>query len=112
MSEKWVLVPVEPTHTMCDQGEGYNLRCGCPNCDLEAWEKVAAGYTAMLSAVPPIPDDVWSEMVERGKRAVMALDALCSRGHCSYPVDCMCEADASACLRAALGIDRAEKGEG
>lgn len=39
-----------PTPGMCDMGEGFNLRCGCPNCDHAAWEKVAAGFDAMLDA--------------------------------------------------------------
>lgn len=40
----------EPTPRMCDMGEGYNLRCGCPRCDHENWEKVAEGWRAMIDA--------------------------------------------------------------
>ena len=54
---RWRLVPVDPTDRMCDMGEGYNLRCGCGNCDHEAWQKVAEGYKAMLSAAPSAADD-------------------------------------------------------
>lgn len=105
MSEKWVLVPVEPSEQMLDAswhqaGESRQMR--------ERYHhRIKRHYDVMLSAAPPIPDDVWSEMVERGKRALMARDAMCSQGRCSYPPGCMCEAEASACLRAALGIDRA-----
>lgn len=117
MSEKWVLVPSVATNTMCDAGEGFNIRCGCPDCDLTAWDKVAEGYSAMLSAVPPIPDSVLAEMVERGARAI------CRYEIAVYPTDLVerekymrgyveekwhdYTEQAEACLRAALGIDRA-----
>lgn len=51
---KLVLVPAEADARMCDMGEGWNIRCGCPNCDHTAQEKVGAGYSAMLSARPPV----------------------------------------------------------
>lgn len=53
--EGWKLVPIEPTPSMCDAGEGFHIRCGCPSCDHASWEKVASGYRAMLDAAPPLP---------------------------------------------------------
>lgn len=47
-----VVVPREPTPEMCEAGEGFNIRCGCSACDLDAREKVAAGYRAMVAAAP------------------------------------------------------------
>lgn len=46
----FVVVPVEPTPRMCDMGEGFNIRCGCPDCDHDAWACIAEGYRAMLQA--------------------------------------------------------------
>ena len=108
MSEKWILVPTVATNRMCDAGEGFNIRCGCPDCDLTAWDKVAEGYSAMLSAVPPIPEPVLVEMVERGARA-LALEA----GEEEWPAKPeFYRFQASSCLRAALGLDRAAANEG
>ena len=40
----------EPTPTMCDAGEGFNIRCGCPDCDHKVWDCIAAGWQAMIDA--------------------------------------------------------------
>lgn len=48
----WRLVPEEPTEAMLDAGEGFNIRCGCPDCDHSVGEKIAEGWRAMLAAAP------------------------------------------------------------
>ena len=53
---------------------------------------------------PPIPEAVWAEMVERGARTIAATHEECGSGcWCSWL--CACRMDATACLRAALGLD-------
>jgi len=97
MSERWVLVPVE--------GGG--------------WASVSIvdvkNMRALISAVPPIPEPVWAEMVERGARAI------CGYNHRNgdygmTPSDVwkreararrFYTAEAEACLRAALGMNGA-----
>lgn len=75
MSEKWVLAPT--------------------------W-KLEGG--AMNYSVPPIPDDVWSEMVERGATALAGDEWAGPNDRPRF------REEASRCLRAALGLER--KGEG
>ena len=74
----WKAVPIEPTEAMLDEGEGFNLRCGCPKCDHEAWEKVRIGYQAMLSAapVPPSQGEGWMpiESAPKDGRPVLVFD--------------------------------------
>jgi len=99
MSEKWVLVPVEPSEQMLDAswhqaGESRQMR--------ERYHhRIKRHYDVMLSAAPPIPDDVWAEMVERGARALAGDEWA---GQYDRP---RFRRDAEDCLRAALGIDRA-----
>lgn len=108
MSDKWALVPVEPTEGMLEAAYwAAGDETGMPLV-------VRSNYAAMLSAVPPIPDSVFAEMVERGARA--ACQFAVRAGNCAGdpgPSEwsaCPCYAVASACLRAALGIDRAAEG--
>lgn len=98
MSEKWVLVPERPTREMC--GSDY----------------IAEDYEYALSAVPPIPPDVFAEMVERGARATFLMrngSKTCWAWDSSGLDDEHPGArerylkDAEACLHAALGIGRA-----
>lgn len=41
----------KPTPEMLDAGEGFNIRCGCPNCDHTAWEKIELGWQAMIDVL-------------------------------------------------------------
>jgi hypothetical protein len=68
---KWKLVPVKPTDKMCEAGEGFNIRCGCANCDHTVHQCVAAGYKNMLDATPDDPSND-EELVEKVSRALAA----------------------------------------
>lgn len=98
--DEWGFVPLWPTKDMLtraseniSRGHGVPLTLG----------EVQVVYLGAVHAAPPIPPDVWEQMVERGARAIKSNDPICDKT-CWRPRDCACRADARACLRAALGI--------
>lgn len=89
MSEKWVLVPVDLTEEMGDELRAIEF------------EGPQGPWSNALHYHPPIPDDVWSEMVERGARAICIEDGADPDKYASANHRC-----AEACICAALGIDQ------
>ena len=102
MSEKWVLAPTELTIDMLHAVH-------------DAYVDKDDVYGIAIAAIPPIPDSVLAEMVERGARAIdEVLEGPVNNQDFGRQLRQweLAKQLASACLRAALGIDRAAADEG